>query len=139
MSSDPDQRRRTFEPRLGVSASACSSGLGGAPVPGGLAEVGHAQGGGGGPHEGGVRLAGSPRVVGNLHVGLDGRVRKMLRSTDAKTAMGGGAPSLEVTTGAVAALMAGSWAFLVEPGVIAIRRESLRTGAIVVGGVGAVF
>ena len=105
-----------------------------------LANLGYGQDGEGDDHEGDLRLAGLYRVTRHLHVGLDARLRKMLRTTDPKTlgnVMGViGVPELEFTAGPVAALTAGLWGLLVESGVNAVRQGTLRTGAIVVGGGG---
>ncbi len=103
-----------------------------------LANLGYSQDGEGDDHEGDVRLAGLYRVRGNLHLGLDGRMRKLLDSTDPNRAQHG-TPSLEFTLGPVAALTTRSWALLVATGVSGVRRETLQTGAIVIGGVGTVF
>jgi hypothetical protein len=103
-----------------------------------LANLTYGQDGEGDDHEGDIRLAGLYRVGRNLHLGLDGRVWKLLDSTDPNLAQHG-TPSLEFTAGPVAALTTRSWALLVATGVSGVRRGTLQTGPIVLGSVGAVF
>lgn len=105
-----------------------------------LANVGYGQDGEGDDRVADLRLAGLYRARGDFHVGVNGHLRKLLSSTDPNRATLG-TPSLELTAGPAAAWMTGAWAFVVETGVSAIRRETTQsqTGAIVIGGVGALF
>ena len=104
-----------------------------------LGNLGYGQDGEGDDHEGDLRLAGFYRVRGPFQLGFDGRIRKMLQTSDSKTLTLQGAPSLTITVGTVAAVTAGSWAFLVEAGLNSVRRGTTETGAMVVAAVGSVF
>jgi hypothetical protein len=103
-----------------------------------LGNLGYGQDGEGDDHEGELRLAGLYRVTGSLHVGLDGRVRRLLDSTDPNRAAHG-TPSLEIMAGPVAALMIGPVAVVLETGVSGVRRGSMETGLLTIGSLGAAF
>ena len=103
-----------------------------------IGNVGYGQDGEGDDHEGELRVAGMYRVHGGLHLGLDGRFRDLLDSTDPHR-VAHGTPSMEFVAGPVAALMIGPAALVLEAGVSGVRRGTLDTGLLTIGSVGAAF
>ena len=76
----------------------------------------------------------------DIHVGIDARWRFDLGSETAKL-MASREPTYDVDVGPVAALPLGPVALIAHAGVSAFRRvgESVRVGAVALGGVGASF
>jgi hypothetical protein len=103
-----------------------------------LANVAFGSDGEGDDHEGELRLVGLARLGARFHLGLDGRVRRSLGSTDPYRAAHG-TPSLEVTAGPAATCAVGPMAVFVETGVSGAQLRRFQTGLLAVGGVGAVF
>ena len=103
-----------------------------------LANFAYGQDGEGDDHEGDLRIAALARLGAAAHLGLDGRLRKSLDSTDPHR-VAHGTPSLEFQLGPTATLGLGPIALTVEGGVSAARVVRLETGGFALAAVGAAF
>ena len=103
-----------------------------------LANFAYGQDGEGDDHEGDLRAAALLRVGSAAHLGLDGRLRKSLDSTNPHR-VAHGTPSLEFQVGPAATLGLGPIALTVEGGVSAARVVQLETGGFALAAVGAAF
>ena len=103
-----------------------------------VVNVVYGQDGEGDDHEGEVRLAGVRRVLGGLHVGIEGRYMHALASTDPNRAAHG-TPSMEAMAGPLIAYTAGNWALVAEVGVSSRRTSRLETGLAALTGLGTSF
>jgi len=103
-----------------------------------LANVAYGMDGEGDDREGELRLAGLRRVGARLHVGLDGRIRRSLGSTD-PLRIAHGTPSLAYMIGPALSYGIGPLALTLEAGLSGARVQHLENGAAAVGGIGGVF
>jgi hypothetical protein len=103
-----------------------------------LANLAYGMDGEGDDREGELRLAGLHRVGANLHVGVDGRVRRSLGSTD-PLRIAHGTPSLAYSIGPVVSYGIGPLALTLQAGLSGARIQHLENGALALGGVGGVF
>ena len=103
-----------------------------------LANLAYGQDGEGDDHEGDLRAAALARIGAAAHLGVDGRLRKSLDSTDPNR-FAHGTPSLEFQVGPAAALGLGPIALTVEGGVGGARIVRLETGGFALAAVGAAF
>jgi hypothetical protein len=98
----------------------------------------YGQDGEGDDHEGEVRVAVTRRIVGELHLGAEGRYMHAIASTDPHRAALG-TPSMEALVGPVVAYTAGRWAVIAEAGVASRQTSRVETGVTALAGVGASF
>jgi hypothetical protein len=99
-----------------------------------LGNLSYGQDGEGDDFEGELRAAALRRFGERLNLGVDGRFRKSLWSTDAR-----GNPTLEYRVGPVAAYGVGPVAITAAAGWGGVRIGQLESGFVALGGVGAVF
>jgi hypothetical protein len=103
-----------------------------------VGNLGYGRDGEGDDSEAAVRLALLRRVRGRFHVGIDGKARKLLVSTDPNR-LAHGTPSYEFMAGPLATVLIGPVAVSVETGVSGVNRQRLQTGLTTLGTVGAAF
>jgi len=103
-----------------------------------VANVGYGRDGEGDDSEAAVRGAVLRRVTRRLHLGLDGKARKLLVSTDPHR-VAHGTPSYEFMAGPVVAMIMGPVVVAVEGGICGLDRQRLQTGLATLGTVGAAF
>jgi hypothetical protein len=103
-----------------------------------LARLLYAQDGEGDDHEAEIRVAGLHDIGRKLHVGVDGRIRTSLGSSDPHRAEHAN-PTLEFSAGPLVAYNINSWSVMAEAGLSGQRVDRLRTGMLVLGGLGAAF
>jgi hypothetical protein len=103
-----------------------------------VGNVGYGRDGEGDDSEAAVRGAVLRRISGRLHLGFEGKARKLLVSTDPNR-VAHGTPSYEFMAGPLVAVMIGPVAVAVEGGVCGLDRQRLQTGLATVGTVGAAF
>ena len=103
-----------------------------------LANFVYAQDGEGDDHEGEVRVIGLHDVGRHVHVGLDGRLRKSLGSSDPHRAEHSN-PILEFNTGPLFAYSIGGVAVMAEAGLSGQKVDRLQTGLLLMGGLAAAF
>lgn len=99
-----------------------------------VGNLSYGQDGEGDDFEGELRAAALRRFGQHVNLGLDGRVRKSLWSTDAR-----GNPSFEYRVGPVLAYGIGPVALTVAAGVGGVRIARLENGFVALGGLGAMF
>jgi len=88
--------------------------------------------------EGEVRAAGLVEVSPGIHLGVDGRYRHDLGSTDPNRAERD-RPSAEALGGATAAYVHGRWAVMLEAGLALVTTTTTRTGPVALAGYSATF
>jgi hypothetical protein len=98
----------------------------------------YGQDGEGDDHEGEVRLALLADVARHVHVGVDGRARRSLASTDPRRAQLG-TPTGDLFAGPLAAITYGPIAVLTEVGMSEVWTTQAKAGVLAMGGVGATF
>jgi hypothetical protein len=103
-----------------------------------LANVLYGQDGEGDDHTGEGRLAALYEARPGLLVGLDGRYRRDLWSTDANR-FARSRPEYELLTGPTASFTHGSWAVMAETGFSAVRTTTTQTGLVAMAGLGSCF
>jgi hypothetical protein len=103
-----------------------------------LVNLAYGTDGEGDDHEGELRVVGMARLRRGLNLGLDGRLRRSLDSTDPRRAAHG-TPSMEFTAGPAASYVAGPLSLTLEAGVSGAQLMRFQAGAFALGGVGAVF
>jgi hypothetical protein len=103
-----------------------------------LARLLYAQDGEGDDHEGEFRVAGLHDIGRKLLVGIDGRVRASLGSSDPHRAEHAN-PTLEFNVGPLVAYNINRWSVMAEAGLSGQKVDQLRTGMLVLGGLGAAF
>jgi hypothetical protein len=103
-----------------------------------LANLVYAQDGEGDDREGEIRLVGMQDLKRGFHVGLDNRLRKSLGSSDPHRAQHAN-PVFEFNAGPMLAYTISRWSFMMEAGISGQKVDQLRTGTLVLGGVGASF
>jgi hypothetical protein len=103
-----------------------------------LANLVYAQDGEGDDREGEIRLIGDRDLKRGFHVGLDGRLRKSLGSSDPHRAQHAN-PTFEFNAGPMLAYTISRWSVMAEAGISGQKVDQLRTGTLVLGGVGASF
>jgi len=103
-----------------------------------VGNVGYGRDGEGDDSEAEVRVAVLRRLGGRFHLGIDGKARKLLVSTDPNR-LAHGTPSYEFMAGPLAAVLIGPMAVSVEAGVSGVDRQRLQTGLTTMGMVGAAF
>lgn len=103
-----------------------------------VANVAYGTDGEGDDHEGEVRLVGMTPLGRRLNLGLDGKLRRSLGSTDPNRAAHG-TPSLEFTAGPAATYAIGPIALVAEAGISGAKLMRFQTGVIALAGMGAVF
>ena len=103
-----------------------------------VGNVGYGRDGEGDDSEAAVHLAVLRRVHRNFHLGLDGKARKLLVSTDRNRVVHG-TPSYEFMAGPVAGVVIGPVAVSFQAGVSGVDRQQLQIGLATLGTVGATF
>jgi hypothetical protein len=103
-----------------------------------LANLVYAQDGEGDDREGEIRLIGMHDLGSGLHLGLDNRVRRSLGSSDPHRSQHSN-PTLEFNAGPLLAYTMGRWSLMSEAGISGQKVDRLRTGMLVLGGVGASY
>ena len=98
----------------------------------------YGQDGEGDDRTGEVRLAALLEARPGLLVGVDGRYRQDLWSTDANRAARN-RPEYEITVGPTASYTRGSWAVMAETGLSSVRTTTTQTGLLALGGVASSF
>jgi hypothetical protein len=98
----------------------------------------YGQDGEGDDHEGEVHLAVLADVAQHFHVGVDSRATRALASTDPRRAQLG-TPTGTLIAGPLAAFTYGPIAVMTEVGMSEVWVESLKSGVVAMGGVGAAF
>ena len=98
----------------------------------------YGQDGEGDDHGGEARLATLFEARRGLLVGLDGRYRRDLWSTDANR-FARSRPEYELLTGPTASFTHGSWAVMAETGFSAVRTTTTQTGLVAMAGLGSCF
>jgi hypothetical protein len=103
------------------------------------ASLAYGQDGEGDDHVGDLRVAGLGNIGRALHVGFDGHVYRLLRSTDPNLATLG-TTSLQYSVGPAAVYTAGPLALTFETGWSSVSAGGrTESGVLTLGGVGAVF
>lgn len=103
-----------------------------------VGNVGYGRDGEGDDSEAALRAAVLHRVNRRFHVGVDGKARKLLVSTDPNR-IAHGTPSYELMAGPLVAMMLGPVAVSVEAGLSGVDRQGLRIGPAALGTIGAAF
>jgi hypothetical protein len=103
-----------------------------------VGNLGYGRDGEGDDSEAAARVAVLRRIHRHFHLGLDGRARKLLVSTD-RNRVAHGTPSYEFMAGPLATVVIGPVAVSVEAGVSGVDRQRLQTGLATLGTVGATF
>ncbi len=103
-----------------------------------VANVVYGQDGEGDDHEGEVHLAVLADVARHFHVGIDSRATRALASTDPRRAQLG-TPTGTLIAGPLAAFTYGPVAIMTEVGMSEVWVETLKSGVVAMGGVGAAF
>ncbi|HEY5284638.1 MAG TPA: hypothetical protein VIM14_17735 [Polyangia bacterium] len=103
-----------------------------------MANLVYAQDGEGDDREGELRVVGLHDFGTHLHLGLDGRVRTSLGSSDPHRAEHSN-PTLEFSAGPLLACSMGRFSLVSEAGISGQKVDRLRTGALVLGGLAAAF
>jgi hypothetical protein len=98
----------------------------------------YGQDGEGDDHDGEARLAALYEARPGLLVGLDGRYRRDLWSTDPNR-FTRARPEYELLTGPTASFSRGSWAVMAETGFSAVRTTTTQTGLVALAGLGSCF
>ncbi len=88
--------------------------------------------------DGELRIAAQIAASSRLQLGVDGRIRVDLFSTDARRGMRG-ATNLDFAVGPLATLTVGRFAFVGHAGMSGVRASVLRTGVLATMGVASVF
>ena len=130
-------REDRFVGEDGFFQAVATFGLGG-PRGAVVANLSYGQDGEGDDHEGELHAAALLRVGPAVHLGLDGRVRKSLDSTD-PARLAHGTPSFDLLMGPAATLGVGPVAVVIEGGVSAARVARLETGGFALAAVGAAY
>jgi hypothetical protein len=103
-----------------------------------IANFVYGQDGEGDDHEGELRIVGLHDLGTRLHVGLDGRMRTSLGSSDPHRAEHSN-PTLEFNAGPLIAYSVGRFSLMSEAGLSGQKVDRLRTGVLVLGGLAAAF
>lgn len=103
-----------------------------------LASLAYGQDGEGDDHLGDARLVALRRLVGTLHLGVDGHVQWLLDSSDPNRALHG-TPSLELTVAPTLTYGVGPAMLTLEVGWSGVDFDQFRSGVLAVGGVGTSF
>jgi hypothetical protein len=98
----------------------------------------YGQDGEGDDHEGEVRLALLGDVTRHVHVGVDGRARRALASTDPRRGQLG-TPTGDLFAGPLAAVSYGPIAVMTEVGMSEVWTTQARAGVLAMGGLAAAF
>jgi hypothetical protein len=98
----------------------------------------YGQDGEGDDHDGEVRLAALYAARPGLLVGVDGKYRHDLFSSDPNR-VARSRPEYEMTAGPAASYTRGRWAVMAETGFSAIRTTTTQTGVIALAGLGSSF
>ena len=103
-----------------------------------LANLGYGQDTEGDDRDGLVNLAALYTATPHLQLGVDGRLRFDLGSTDSRRAARGES-SYDLTVGPVATVPFGSWAVIAQTGYAAVKTTRLQGGVVAMGGLGRSF
>lgn len=103
-----------------------------------VANLAYGQDGEGDDREGEVRVLGLYRITAQLEVGGDARVLSTLGSSDPYRVQRA-EPTLELAGAPLVAYSLGRFSLLAEAGLSGQKVDRLRTGALVLGGLGAVY
>jgi hypothetical protein len=103
-----------------------------------LANFVYAQDGEGDDREGELRVVGLHDFGLRLHLGLDGRVRTSLGSSDPHRAEHSN-PTFEFNAGPLLAYSMGRFSLVSEAGISGQKVDRVRTGVLVLGGLAAAF
>jgi hypothetical protein len=98
----------------------------------------YAQDGEGDDREGELRVVGLHDFGTRLHLGLDGRVRTSLGSSDPHRVEHSN-PTFEFNAGPLFAYSMGRFSLVSEAGISGQKVDRLRTGVLVLGGLAAAF
>jgi hypothetical protein len=103
-----------------------------------LMSLAYGQDGEGDDHLGDARLVALRRLVGTLHIGVDGHVQWLFDSTDPNRALHG-TPSLELTVAPALSYSVGPAMLTLEVGWSGVDFDQFRSGVLAVGGIGTSF
>jgi len=98
----------------------------------------YAQDGEGDDREGEIRAAGLHEIGARLRIGLDGRARGSLGSSDPHRLQHAN-PVLEFNAGPMAAYTFHGWSLITEAGISGQKVDQMQIGLLILGGISAVF